>query len=82
MHGSLHGAMARTFKCVCDCNPSYFQAVKNHATCRVKQLLDATWPFSVCYLKLWDQFSKITSKVFSFGTVLRKTLTGEKPDKF
>ena len=23
MHGSLHGTMARLFKCVCDCNPSY-----------------------------------------------------------
>ena len=27
-HGSLHGAMAKPFKSVCNRNPSYFQFVK------------------------------------------------------
>ena len=31
-NGSLSGVMAKSYKCLCDLNPSYFQFVKNHAT--------------------------------------------------
>ena len=30
--------MVRPFQCVCECNPSYFQFVKNHAALRVKRI--------------------------------------------
>ena len=49
MHGSLHGAMVRSFKGVCGHNPSYFEFVKEYVTLRVKPLYVHTY---VCALFL------------------------------